>query len=65
MEAEQHSNDSSMDNGNITMAVEAGTRVAQAESGMIKFVSEAVEDPLQLIPMRRSIINTKISENVK
>ena len=54
-----------MENGNIILVVEAVTRVAQAESEMIKFVTEVVEDPLQLIQMRHSTINTKNTENVK
>ena len=64
-EAEHHFIDCSMDNGKIIMVVEAGTRVARPEFLMMKFVSEAEEDPLQLIQMQHSITNSKGSEHVK
>ena len=65
VEAEQHLFESSMEIGNIIMVVEVVTRVAQAGSGIIKIVSEAVEDHLLLIQMQSSIINTNNTENVK
>ena len=63
MEAEQRLFEGSMDAGYIIMVVEAGTRVARAESGIMN-VTEAVEGPSLLIQMLHSIINSKNTENV-
>ena len=65
MEAEQDLIESSMGNGNVILVVEAVTRVARAGSGMMMFVTEAVEDPLRRIQTQHLITSTKIAENVQ